>query len=947
MMSAFRHILRHILPIKAILRHALPAFLCLLAPTACLQEGTESGTETGIQGRISREGEATAPGAEVYAFRTESLEGAGASIGDSAVLLRILENPDTLADARIFARSIADSRGRFRHAGLAPGYYSVVGFHEDALHRGKWVGFLPTVKVTPSAMTDAGDLLLRRMGGIIAMVTHKGRPAENVKCHIPGLSFVAYSDGDGRCMLLHVPEGSHTLGFEHADYVAERRGPVAVESGKIASLSGAVDMVRNPAGTPPAPRNPRVGLDPDQRVVTLSWDSVDVSDLAGYILFRKPSDSLSAILEIPLHNNLIRGREYRDTLYESLPDTAEITYVYKLLAVDVDGNRSMPAVFTPLQVPASAHPIRIRFAAPAYPVREGDSAAVAWIRRIGPANRPVKVRWELRDSTAARDSDYVPMSGETSFAAGDSLMAIRAALVDDDRIEPAQAFTARLLSADNGAVLADPRQTAFNVQDDDSLTVLRCSQTTYAVGEGDSSFAVAIRVEGDRSRKGSVKYAAVGSTAKEGVDFLAASGALSVGGGMASLRIPIRPIDDTVEERRERLILRLSEPSADMDLSLCPDIAVDVVDDDTDYVPAPVDFTRASASHDGFRIGPNGFPGALYNGDTAKEAITEYKTTNADLAPKPAGHWDFQDCGKPAIADRSGNGHDGASQTSLGCKSDADGAWAQFSGDDSVVVPDHPALNFRQQFTAAAWVKPGHMAGRHTLVAKMYAPTSFGLELVDGQYTFNVVIADGTYEGNSFTIAATADSGVWTHVAGTYDGNVQRLYVNGEVMAEQSLRGAMQITWRPIVIGNHPEWSAFQGGIREIKVFGQGLSAYQIWELMRAATMPPKPFSVTFAFPAPVTAMGAGAVIGSAMGTTRYRWMLAGADSMQDLDGKTGSYAVLGSADQQPADTWSEMAFKPRPCKLYRYSFIGTAGTGYIQINELSLSGAERVKLPD
>lgn len=947
MKTAIRPILRNILPLEAIFRHALPALLCLLLPTACMQEGTESGTETGIQGRISREGEAAAPGAEVYAFRRESLEGAGTSIGDSAMLLRILENPDTLEDARLFVRAVADSRGRFRHAGLAPGYYSVVGFHEDALHRGKWVGFLPTVKVTPSAMTDAGDMLLRRMGGIIAMVTHKGRPAENVKCHVPGLSFVAYSDADGRCMLLHVPEGSHALGFEHADYVPERRGPVAVESGKIASLAGAVDMIRNPAGTPPAPRNPRVRLDPDRRIVTLEWDSVDVSDLAGYILFRKPSDSLSAILEIPLHNNLLRGREYRDTLYRSLPDTAEITFVYKLLAVDVDGNRSMPAVFTPLQVPASARPIRIRFSATAYPAREGDSAAVAWISRSGPSDRPLKVSWELRDSTAVHDSDYVPMSGETAFASGDTLMALRVPLVDDNRIEPAQTFAARLLSADNGATLADPRQAAFNVRDDDSLTFIRCGRAALAAGEGDTAFAVAMRVEGDRSRKGTVRYSAVGSTAVEGVDFLPASGILAVGGGTASLRLAVRPINDTVEERRERLVIRLLEPTADVDISGCPEIAVDLVDDDTNYVPVPIDFTKASASHDGFRIGPNGFPGALYNGDTAKDAITEYKTTNAELAPKPAGHWDFKDCGKSLIADLSGNGHDGVSSTSLGCKSDADGAWAHFSGDDSVVVPDHPALHFRQQFTAAAWVKPVHMAGRHTLVAKMYAPTAFGLELVDGQYTFNVVIADGTYEGNSFTIAAPADSGAWTHVAGTYDGNVQRLYVNGEVKAEQSLRGAVHITWRPMVIGNHPEWSAFQGGIREVKVFGLGLSAYQIWELMHAATMPPKPFSLTFAFPGPVTAMGAGAVVGSAMGTTRFRWILAGADSMQDLDGKSGSYAVLGSAEPQPSDAWSKVAFRPRPFKLFRYSFMGTAGTGYIQINELSLSGAERVKLPD
>lgn len=928
--------------------HVLPVLLIALAPLAlqgCMQEGTESGTETGFEGRLTQQDDRPAAGGEVYAFRTGGLDGHGTAREDSALLIRILENPDTLEDLARFRRTTAGADGRYRFLDLAPGFYAVIGFYEEALRRGKWVGFQPTLRVEAASVTEAGNLALQRIGGISASVTFKGAPAENVKCQIPGYSYVAYTDASGRCMLLNVQEGSHLVQFEHPGFETVKRADVPVVSGRITFLADTVVLVRDPKGAPPAPGHLSVTLDPATRIVTLAWDSVEVSDLAGYILYRKPVDS-STVEETALHGQLIKGRQYRDTLYKVLSDTDAATYRYRILAVDVDGVRSLPGVFPVLESPA-VEPVRIAFSAAAYAAREGQPAAVAWLRRTGPGHKAVTVKWALLDSSAEKDSDYVALSGEVAFAPGDSLKPLQAPLVDDRHVEAPETFLARLLSADHGAVLASPREARLQVQDDDSLTRIRCPVPVVAATEKDSSAVVMLRREGDKARKATLHWRTRPGTAQEGADFPADSGTISFDSGAVSLRLPIRLVNDTLEEKPERFAVAFGRPSRDVDLAACPEIHIDVADDDTNYVAAPVDFTKAFTQHTAGRPNVSRFPGGLYDGDTLLPGLIENKATNPALMPKPVGHWDFKDCGQPVIPDLSGNRLDGnASTATLGCRSDSSGKWAQFSGEDSVVVPAQPALDLRQQVTLTAWAKPDSVWGRHTVAAKMYAPTAYALELVDNEWNWTINIEDGTWEGNSFLLKAPAVAGEWAHVAGVFDGNVQRLFVNGELVAEQQLKGRIQLTGRTFVIGNHPEWSPWHGGIREVKLFGEALTPYQLWEQINLTQWPPKPLTVIFNFSQPIRAIGAGVVVGGTAGSTKYQWSLAGADTQADLDAKAGSYAEIGGLDLQAADAWSRIAFRMRAFKIFRFTLTGRNGNGYLQVNELSLMGAERIKLP-
>lgn len=80
-------------------------------------------------------------------------------------------------------------------------------------------------------------------------------------------------------------------------------------------------------------------------------------------------------------------------------------------------------------------------------------------------------------------------------------------------------------------------------------------------------------------------------------------------------------------------------------------------------------------------------------------------------------------------------------------------------------------------------------------------------------------------------MAAPAATGVWQHVAGVYDGANLLLYRNGALVASTRASGTLQQSARPVVIGNHPSWSAFNGNIDHVYLYNRALTAAEIGTL--------------------------------------------------------------------------------------------------------------------
>ena len=170
---------------------------------------------------------------------------------------------------------------------------------------------------------------------------------------------------------------------------------------------------------------------------------------------------------------------------------------------------------------------------------------------------------------------------------------------------------------------------------------------------------------------------------------------------------------------------------------------------------------------------------------------------------------------------------------------------------DWVTVTDITAspLDLGTGMTLEAWVNPTAMAGWETVVMKERGGLGTGL------LSYALYAHDGAGEvptpPNSFAgpagyirpapAASTVDQGVrqtphvaialntWTHIATTYDGTNQRLYIGGVLVATKPQTGTMAVGNQPLRIGgNNVSGEFFSGLIDEVRIYNRALSQIEI-----------------------------------------------------------------------------------------------------------------------
>jgi len=74
--------------------------------------------------------------------------------------------------------------------------------------------------------------------------------------------------------------------------------------------------------------------------------------------------------------------------------------------------------------------------------------------------------------------------------------------------------------------------------------------------------------------------------------------------------------------------------------------------------------------------------------------------------------------------------------------------------------------------------------------------------------------------------------GEWTHIAGTYDGKIQSLYINGELDTTVNKTGKIDTPANALGLGKYSS-ETYIGGMDEIFLFNRALSQKEIKELMK------------------------------------------------------------------------------------------------------------------
>jgi concanavalin A-like lectin/glucanase superfamily protein len=184
-----------------------------------------------------------------------------------------------------------------------------------------------------------------------------------------------------------------------------------------------------------------------------------------------------------------------------------------------------------------------------------------------------------------------------------------------------------------------------------------------------------------------------------------------------------------------------------------------------------------------------------------------------------------------AVADASGNGNAGVASGTKWAQGRFGNASLAFNGmGDWVTVADAASLDLTTQMTLEAWVYPtGTLAGFRDLISKEQVGGIAYSLYANG--TGNVPVT-GIFTGGTerwLFGTATLPLNVWTHLAATYDGVQQRLYVNGVVAASRPQTGGIAVSASPLRFGgNAVRDEFFKGRIDEVRVYNRALLPSEI-----------------------------------------------------------------------------------------------------------------------
>jgi predicted outer membrane repeat protein len=152
---------------------------------------------------------------------------------------------------------------------------------------------------------------------------------------------------------------------------------------------------------------------------------------------------------------------------------------------------------------------------------------------------------------------------------------------------------------------------------------------------------------------------------------------------------------------------------------------------------------------------------------------------------------------------------------------------------DYVNIADQASLDFINNYTLEAWIKPQAFTFLGGIVSKYHSAGANGFFLrLSGSSPYNGLDFDGKTTQNNILSA-----GQWYHIAAVNNNGTRTLYVNGEITALSGTPGTIQANDNPLRIGVDFLASAryFNGEIDEVRIWNVARTEAQIREFMYQA----------------------------------------------------------------------------------------------------------------
>ena len=192
----------------------------------------------------------------------------------------------------------------------------------------------------------------------------------------------------------------------------------------------------------------------------------------------------------------------------------------------------------------------------------------------------------------------------------------------------------------------------------------------------------------------------------------------------------------------------------------------------------------------------------------------------------------FDETSGTQVSDTSGKGNHGTLSNATRTTQAKFGRALSFSGSNSLVtVSDSNSLDLTSGMTLSAWVYPTTWASgwKTVMMKERSGGLAYALESNSDAGLPNSTLSIGGYD-RQLTAGSHLPSNTWTHLAATYDGTTQRLYVNGVQVGSRAQTGTLAVSANPLRIGGNTVWANeyFQGLIDEVRIYNRALSQAEI-----------------------------------------------------------------------------------------------------------------------
>jgi PKD repeat protein len=191
----------------------------------------------------------------------------------------------------------------------------------------------------------------------------------------------------------------------------------------------------------------------------------------------------------------------------------------------------------------------------------------------------------------------------------------------------------------------------------------------------------------------------------------------------------------------------------------------------------------------------------------------------------------FEEASGTQVIDASGNGNHGTISGATRVTTKQFGKALKFNGTSNwITVNDSASLDLSKALTVEAWVYPTVTpSGWSTVLLKeQTGGLAYSLYANSDVNRPNETISVSGSD-KQLSTGSRLPANTWTHLAATYDGVTQNLYVNGSLAGSRPQAGTVAVSGGKLRIGGNSIWGEyFTGHIDEVRIYNRALAQAEI-----------------------------------------------------------------------------------------------------------------------